>query len=97
MRYYIIELHGKDKCAQPDFSLLLYRLGRQLHLELRTNSLPQPFVSTDPDTGHTMGRFYLQTKADQKRLAIICQRFENRFSRDISCTIQTVRDWPPHP
>ncbi len=95
MRYYIIELHGKRNCPQADFSLLLYRLGRTLRVQLRITYLPQPFVCTDPDTGHTLARFYVQSQTDQKQLGQICKRFENQFSRDISCTLQTTSDWPP--
>ena len=96
MRYYIIELRGKNKTTLPDFSLLLYRLGQKIRLELRSQQLPSPFVCTDPDTGATMGRFSLQTpKSCQHQLNDVCQRFEYQFSRDITCRLQQTSNWPP--
>ena len=96
MRYYIVELRGKNKKIHQDFSLLLYRLGQKIRLELRTQQLPSPFVCTDPDTGASMGRFYLQTaKSCQRELSAVCQGFEAQFSRDITCSLQQTTNWPP--
>ena len=87
MRQCVIELRGPK--LEQDFSLLIFRFGQRIRLQLQRHQLPDPLVTTDPNTGESMARFYLHvSKQEEKNVRLVCQHFSQQSRLRVSCQLE---------
>ncbi|MBQ6436289.1 hypothetical protein IJJ27_01850 [bacterium] len=80
----VIELRGANK--QVDYTLLAFRFGQRIRIQLKHNQLPEPEMTTDPQTGEPMTRYYLHiNKHQEKKVRLVCSKFAEQSRLRITC------------
>ena len=85
MKRYEIELRGQS--LQSNLTLTLLHFGQTIRVSLRTTRLPDPCLTSDPQTGELVARVYIQSETlTDEQVAAFCHQFQANHHHLIKCT-----------